>query len=289
MLGELAGEEVHDSLIAELLPFLDAPVPGVKAAAAEVLGRLAADDEDGEVLTLLATLTTDPEIAVRAAAARALRHTPRDRAAEMVPHLLPLLEDPELFVFEAALETLGKIGGGQASTIAPALLPHLDRHSIYGPYGAEDVIADLAEFELLPESVAEDLEERLRRPGRISEAVLRGMGAHWLHEARSQDERAVSALLLERLAEDESRLDARYRKATVYALAYWYNAGLSAQEEETPEPPWIDPRAGAEHQTFAQEIDRLRELEHPWWLRVAAWEVLLTAEELGRPFPQSFP
>lgn len=283
MLGELAGEEAHDSLISQLLPFLDAPVPGVKAAAAEVLGRLAGDDEDGEVLTLLATLTRDPEIAVRSGAARALRHTPRDRAAELVPQLLPLLDDEDPFVYEAVMATLGEIGGGQASTIAPALLPHLDRHSIYGPYGAEDVIADLAEFELLPESVAEELEERLRKPGRTSEAVLRAMGAHWLHEARSQDERAVSALLLERLEGDESRLDARYRKATVYALAHWYNAGLPAQEEETPEPPWIDPRADAEHRALAQEIDRLRELERPWWLRVAAWEVLLTAEELRRP------
>jgi HEAT repeat protein len=305
LLEELSYDLPKEKAALLILPYVRDERPERKVLAVKALARLG--DSGPAIVPSLWPLLNDPEIEVQSAAVDTLGAVGEPRV--VVPPFLRLLADRATGdrVRLAVIQQLGEIGLSQAEIIVPALLPILDEEDRFlagkaaealGKIGREDAenlvphladhpdaLASLARFGPLPTEGEQRLLAALgtRDFSYTSITVGPGLGWHWLHQAvREQPD--VYRALLSRLKSRESRLDSRYRAAVVSGLARWYVAGLP-QPEPQAVPPWKKealwrhPRAAREHEAFENELARLQQLERPWWLRVAAWEVLAQAVE----------
>jgi HEAT repeat protein len=142
--AESLGKIGDPSAVASLLPLLTDPVPVVRAAAAQALGRMGAASDEAVVAGLSRSLE-DPDDAVKLAAATAIGEIePSSRLLKPVvnlvhasdvhvrraairallevdtslwtPLLLPALEDPDTEVRQAAVAVLGESGSSHVRT-----------------------------------------------------------------------------------------------------------------------------------------------------------------------------
>jgi hypothetical protein len=121
----------------------------------------------------------------------------------------------------------------------------------------------------------------LFRDGYVQHATAQALAVSWLFLAQQKHEQPVSSILLAKLTESKSRLDARYRRSIVLALARWYHAGRpeakiseSFSAKETTDEAWQpDARAQGEHEALQKALEKLCYTEPRLWLRSAACQV----------------
>jgi hypothetical protein len=171
----------------------------------------------------------------------------------VVPVLLSLLNNVDQHIRQAAAEALGQIGGKQASAVVPALLPLL-REPELG----------------------------------VRQAAVGALGKLFLSQQKHEASRYKK--LMSQLSGRDSQFDARYRLATVQALARWYNAGRpDAQATQTSQTASniegtgpTNPQAQHEHAQLQQELESLCYDQPRLWLRSAACQVLIEASDLRK-------
>lgn len=174
----------------------------------------------------------------------------------MVSTILPQLHHKESRERAVAVEWLKHFGVPQADKALPELLPLLD-----------------------------DSDADVRR------TVAEALATLWLFLAQKQPTQPAYKILLHRLGASESRLNARYRGATVLALACWYNAGFpedklgspSEAQDTANSTTQPDPRAQEEHQVLQKALEDLCYNETRLWLRSAACQVWSAAYRLRLP------
>jgi HEAT repeat protein len=142
---ESLGKIGDRSALPAVSPLLADPVPVVRAAAAQALGRMARP-EDGDVISAMARALEDPSDSVKQAAALAIgdiEPSPRQLTSardllrssdvrvrratvyalllldtgQVVEWLLPLLDDPDQEVRQGAVAALGLSGDARAATV----------------------------------------------------------------------------------------------------------------------------------------------------------------------------
>jgi HEAT repeats len=191
--------------------------------------------------------------------------TEKDRSAvlEMAAHIVSQEAAPSLLtivttdkpprVRAAALLVLGQIDQEQAADVVPALVP------------------------LLQDPAWE-----------VRQATAGALARNWLFLAQQVDGKPTYRKLMSQLNNGDSQRDARYRMATVQALALWYNAGRPGEESRgdraTAQRP--DAAESANSQAQREHVELQRELkqtcynESHLWLRSAACQVWIEAYRL---------
>lgn len=163
-------------------------------------------------------------------------------------------------------QALGHLGSAQAAAVVPALLPLLhdppDRLLLHDP------------------------------DGDVWGAAAGALGKIWLFLAQQEHGQPVYQKLTSQLRSRDSQLDARYRQATVQALALWYNAGRPAaktaetdedvKSTSTPQPTNL--QAQHEHAELQKELEKTCHGEPRLWLRSVACQVWIKAHRM-RSYP----
>ncbi len=273
-LGYIGGQQAQ-TVVARLLPLLNDLDSWVRGATAGALGQIGGEQADvivDKVLPLLA----DPVDSVRGAAARALGKIGGQQADRVVEKLVDLLEESRSLDSNGAEEALWQIGKERPDLVAEKLLPIFNDRDSPVRRRAAEILTEVARTQTFARSTLPRIAVYRTDPdGIFRRSIHRTLVLHEYYAAQNETA-SVHKHFLAELRSRNSRLDARYREAVVHVLARWYNAGLGT--EGTGEP--VDPKALAEHETFQKELDRLRNLERPWRLRIAACDVLVEAFRL---------
>ncbi len=272
----------------ELLPLLEDPDPALREATVSALGAVGSPEAEMLIPEIL-SLLQDPNSSVRQTAASVLGGLGQFDTEAVAPELRNLLQDNNYSVRLAAARALGEVGSTRVDTVVAEILPLLEDPDSAVREATVGALRGIAENRPLPESAEVQLLRCQRDPeGNVREQVTLALGLHRLQIAKVDDGSPVHQRLISELRGDKSRLDGRYREAIIYALARWWAAG---QQDDASSGLWANPdwreRAAKEHNAFGAELARLRELERPWWLRVAAWDVLIEAHRLrNEPWPE---
>ena len=260
----------------------------------EQLRRLAAFAEFEP--RLLESLSAASPRWARIGAISALGEIELSNAEEVVPQLLAWVDDRDANVRCALAETLGRIGGTDTEKVVPQLLTWLDDSSPKVRIAAAQALAQLEAAD------AVTLMPRLLTSLRGDDAALRIAAASAVEQVAAADAAAVVPQLLA-LLEDETpdvrvdavellgrigTADAAVVVPRLLTLAYDPHPSLrsdpvlapggtasgSATTGPSDERPWSE-NARQEHDALTAELEHLRGLQRPWWLRLAAWDVFL--------------
>jgi HEAT repeat protein len=137
----------------------------------------------------------------------------------------------------------------------------------------------------------EELEQRLAdAEGEVRRAAVEALGLCLLSRIRNdRDQSNAAARLVELLSGDRSQKNAQYRRAVIYGLATWLNAGLPegevASDSADAARKQVErvPRAVTEHGPLLRKLEELRDNEPRLWLRAAACEVWASARRQRFP------
>jgi hypothetical protein len=284
---EMAAHIVSEEAIPSLLTFVITDKPSrVRGAALLVLGQIG-QKWVADIVPALLPLLRDSEWEIRQAAGRALGQIGQEQAGRIVPALLPLLQDSDQDVRQAAAGALGQIGQEQADRVVPALLPLLQDPVWNVRQAAAGALGQIGQEQA--DRVIPALLPLLQDPRQgVRQAIADALAKNWVFLARQEHGKPVYRKLASQLSSRDSQRDARYRLATVQALALWYNAGrpreeargnpATAQHHDAPES--TASQAQREHAELQTELERTCYHEPHLWLRSAACQVWTEAYRL---------
>ena len=290
------GSAVVAGHIPRLIPLVEHREPNVRAVTTKVFVALDHPNHAKSVIPLLVKRSqVERQTFVQEEIARTLGKLGVLDIKTTLPALWPLLRDSNQWwsgdalisesVREAAIESLATLAKADPTLVQFQASKLTDDAEAGFRAAILRLLGRIAGETSLEPGLIKKLKMSISDPQeQVRQAAVEALGASVLHQGRlDRSLPNTFSGLLNLLSGDESRLDGQYRRAVIFGLATWYNAGHLEGEETTRTAgpsntsSVSDPEAAAEHVSLQQSLDRLCVYEIRLWLRAAACEVLVTA------------